>query len=207
MDRALWLLLWLRFRGWFRRLGRAMRTPKGIALGLLGLLLFVPMLASVVLTSAMPETRVGDPQMARQYGPWLLLAYCLSIVLFSSADRGLTFTPAEVDFLFPGPFSRRQLLAYKIGVNLLGSLFSTVFLTVFFQTYAFRVVAAVVGLFLTTTFLQLFNMAAALVAGTLGVFAYNRTRKVLLLAIGVAILGIIVPVGRQNLGNRGPRFH
>ena len=54
----------------------------------------------------------------RRFGPLFFVAYCLLILLFSPGDKAFAFTPAEVSFLFPGPFSRRSLLAYKIGGNL-----------------------------------------------------------------------------------------
>ena len=56
-------------------------------------------------------------QHTRRVGPLLLFAYCALTVLFASAEHGISFTPAEVQFLFSGPFSRRQVLAYKIVGN------------------------------------------------------------------------------------------
>ena len=35
----------------------------------------------------------------------------------------ISFRPAEVDFLFPAPFHRRELLIYKLAKMLLGTVF------------------------------------------------------------------------------------
>ena len=48
MDRSLFLLLRLRAWAWLRRLGRNLRTLKGALLGLVGSLLFAPMLIASI---------------------------------------------------------------------------------------------------------------------------------------------------------------
>src|SRR5437016_4012844 len=123
MDSALWLLLWLRFRAWLRRLTRSAGTPRGALFLAIGLLFFAlvigPNIAFRVVQAEDGSARAAYVRHTRQVGPLLLFAYCALTVLFASAEQGVSFTPAEVQFLFSGPFSRRQVLAYKIAGNAL----------------------------------------------------------------------------------------
>ena len=48
MDRSLWFLLWLRFKGWFRRWTRNLTTTKGILLTVLGGLMFAGWISSLI---------------------------------------------------------------------------------------------------------------------------------------------------------------
>src|SRR5262249_56872892 len=100
MDRALWLLLGLRLKGGLRRFGRSLRSVKGILLTLVGLVVFLP----YVITAFFARQAHGGPERldgVRAVGPLMLLAYCVLTLIFSSGERAIYFSPAEVDFLFP----------------------------------------------------------------------------------------------------------
>ena len=49
MDRALWLLLGLRLRGWLRRLRKALSTVRGILVALFGLGMFTLWLVPLIM--------------------------------------------------------------------------------------------------------------------------------------------------------------
>src|SRR4051812_3664982 len=72
MNRALWLLIRLQLGGWFRYLGRNVRTLKGALLALVGLCVFVPWLGSLFLLPAR-DTGAFDPESLRRTGPALAL--------------------------------------------------------------------------------------------------------------------------------------
>src|SRR4051812_23990662 len=97
MSGALWLLLGLQLRGWGRYLTSSLKTVRGAVLALIGLMVFVPWLMTVILGSAL-QGGVPSEQMAR-YGPAGLVFFCLVNVIFSSHERAIYFTPAEVQFL------------------------------------------------------------------------------------------------------------
>lgn len=201
MDPALRLLLWLRFRGWLRRLGRLLSTVKGILLAVFGFCLFgFCLFFGVILPMLVPEARPQvDPEAVRRYGTLGLLAYCVSILVFSTGERAISFTPAEVNFLFPGPFSRRQLLVYKIVVTLLNAGVGTLVFAVFCKSYAPIFLAGYLGMLLAILFLQLFAMAVAFVGSTAGVLAYNRGRKLVL-----GLLAVLIGVALLQLGKGMP---
>src|ERR1700722_12023465 len=125
MNRALWLLLGLQMRGWGRYLGQSMRTLRGALLVLVGAGVFFPWLLAVLLN---PVRGGFDANQLVQYGPAALLIYCVMNVVFSSQERAIYFTPAEVQMLFSGPFGRREVLAYKIVLTLLVILPATLFM-------------------------------------------------------------------------------
>jgi hypothetical protein len=178
-----------------------MKTVKGIVLFLFGALIFAPFFVSLIYSGFDPSAaaRSGDPEAVRRFGPLVLLGYCVASVVFSTSEKAIYFTPAEVNLLFPAPFSRRQLLLYKIVVTFLTSLVGTLFLTVFFQANAYSVVAAFVGLLFATLFLQLFSMAAAIVAATLGTLAYSRFRKAVLILLGVLAAVLLFWLGKGSI--------
>ncbi len=197
MDRALWLLLWLRLWGWERRLRKNLRSVKGALLACAGLLLVFPCLFSVFLT---PRPEMTSEQLAtvRLYGPLALLAYCLLTVLFSSGERAVSFSPAEVNLLFAGPFSRRQLLAYKIVAGFATSLLSAVvFLLAFLRVRTPFLVGGYLGFVLGLWFVQLLAMLLVLLATTIGVQAYNRRRRLTLFVLALVLVAAVLSLGRD----------
>jgi hypothetical protein len=203
---ALWLLLGLRFRAWLRRLGRNAATPRGALFLAAGLGFFLLILGpNIFLRAFAGEGPLGPNylEQTRRYGPLMLLVYCTMTVLFSSAEQGIAFSPGEVQFLFPGPFSRRQLLAYKIAGNGLLCLLYALFLTAFFLPYVAWPVTAYLGLVLTLWFVQLFSTAVSLVIHTLGTRATGLPRKLLLLAAAGLLAWGALYAGRDALAG-GP---
>jgi hypothetical protein len=109
-------------------------------------------------------------------------------VTTSAGERAIYFSPSEIDFLFAAPFSRRQLLAYK----LVGSFVQTTFSAVIFSVVMMRNVSswgtAFVGAWLTLAFVQFATMAVLLAGQTVAEAAVTRLRKGLLaLTVGVVI--------------------
>ncbi len=192
MSAALWLLLGLQIKGWFRFLGRNLRTVKGALTALLGLGAFVLWVTSVVLT---PSTRRLEAEQILLYGPEVLLLYCLANVLGSSGERAVYFSPGEVQFLFPGPFGRREVLAYKILSNLSVNGLAALMTAVIVQANARWFPAAYVGVLLAFLFMQLFGMAVNLVATTVGEGLYSRGRKLLFVALVLLALAALFRFG------------
>jgi hypothetical protein len=197
MDRALRLLLRLRLRGFVRRWVRSLRTPKGLLLALVSSLLFLPW-AIVSLFS--PRIQLdAQLELIRRHGALGLLAFCALNVILSSEERAVYFSPAEVDFLFSGPFPRRQLLMYRMLGEAFSSLLTSLLLTFLLAHHANTFLPAFVGLFLMVELMVLVSLATGLFISTVGALAFNRQRKLLLLAL-VAVAGIaLVPIGREAL--------
>src|SRR5881394_794320 len=184
MDRALWFLLRLRFLGWGRRIGRGLRGVKGILLVGFGMIMLSLLVVSAV---TQPAHRV-DPDALRLYGTGALLAYCLMVMLTSVGEPAVTFSAAEVDFLFPGPFSRRELLAYKILGSAFFSMITAGFMLIWLGRYAHSLLAAFLAAVLVLNFLQLFSMAVAMFSGLISARAFSIGRKVVLFVLTVFII-------------------
>jgi hypothetical protein len=178
-------------------MGRAVSTPKGALLTALGLLLFAP---QIVATFVMP--RLSSPEIlvgVRRFGTLGMLAYCLMILLTSVGERAIYFSPAEVNFLFSGPFTRRGLLAYKVGGQILSCLIIAVFMTAVTAKNAAFTTAAFVGLTLALVFLQLFSVAVSLIGNMVGALAYNRGRRLALVALAAIVAAGLAQVGHDLL--------
>jgi hypothetical protein len=200
MDRALWLLLWLRLRGWVRRLGRSTNSVRGVVVLVAGLLMFACIFINPLLNYALGLGAAERPQSLenmRRFGALSLFGYCVLTLLLSSHERAIYFSPAEVNFLFSGPFSRRQLLAYKIMAAFFTCLVSGLFMMVFALSYGAWPPAAYVGVVLTLFFLSLFSMAVSLIGNTLGAQAHTRRRQIVLLGLLALAAGIALSLGRD----------
>jgi hypothetical protein len=196
VNPALWLLLRLQLGGWLRYLGRNVRTVRGALLALVGVAVFVPWLAAVLLGGA-AGGGVNPEAMAR-YGPALLVLYCALNVLFSSHERAIYFTPAEVQFLFTGPFGRREVLSYKLLLTLLVSVPATVILSAVVRVRHGWAPAMLLGLLGVSIFMQLFSIALGLLANALGEQLYGRGRKVAIAAL--VILGAVIVLQAGGVG-------
>jgi hypothetical protein len=192
----------LQTRALVRRLTRGVRSVKGAVLFVFGVAVVGLWLApSVWQAHVVGRT---DPRAVLDLAPVLLLASCLLTVITSGGEKAIAFSPAEVDFLFPGPFTRRQLLAFKIGKSLGGIAFSSLLLSVVLLRHARAWPAAWAGLALAMLFLQMFGVAITLVAQSIGERAYTRGRKVVLGLVIVLALAWVLP--RMSAGGGRPGF-
>src|SRR5438552_1277535 len=190
--RALLKLIRLQARAFRRRSLRGVKTWRGalfLGLGLIGFALWL----GTSLINAMLAKR-PEPEKVKLFFPLAMLGICVSNLASSAGDRAIAFTPPEVDFLFPGPFSRRQLLGYKLMRSALASLLTTTIFSMIFLRYTQSWLAGWIGFFLALQFLQLFSMAVVLVGQTIGEAAYTRGRKLIVLGIVVAIVAALAPV-------------
>lgn len=184
MHPALLRLLLLRARGLPRRLLRSLRKPARAILSVLGLGVFVLWAGMVWLDPGRAGDRLAV-ETARVAAPLLMLMMCLSSLLFSQS-RSVQFSPAEVDFLFPGPFTRRQLLVYKLLNGLGGSLIVATLLSVPFARMVPSWSAAFLGWLLALFFVQLLVMALALLSQAVAERVDSLARRALVVALGIA---------------------
>jgi hypothetical protein len=70
-------------------------------------------------------------------GAFLLLVLAALVWVLPAARSPLRFSPSEIQFLFPAPITRRQLLQYRLFRAQLGLLFGSVMATVFMRPTSF----------------------------------------------------------------------
>ncbi len=202
MDHALWLLLGLRIKAWTRGLGRMLHSVRGALLFLAGSLICgLWLLAPLLQAKAVTAQHLAD---VRRYGPFVLAGIFVMNLVFSTGERAIGFTPAEVNLLFPAPFTRRQLLGYKLTASCGAAIFTACFLTLLLRPHVARLDAAFVGLALILVFMQLLTMVLALVASAIGARAYNRRRKLVLVLLVCILVGALFEQGFDILKQDWP---
>src|SRR5690242_5145952 len=192
MHPALWKLMRLTNRAAFRQLLRGARTIRG-ALVLLFLIAglgiwLATMVGTMVLRRDAPEA-LSQTGAVGPYLPLLLMALFLQSVLArKGGEMLLHFTPPEVEFLFSGPFHRRDLLLYKlcergIGLVVVALILSLTPLALYFRGW----LSLFVGLTLSLAFVNLASLAVALLRLITVESAYTRARKAVLIAVAVLV--------------------
>jgi hypothetical protein len=198
---ALWLLLGLQLKSYLRFFARSLRTVKGAALAFVGLAVVA---SWVLMLGFSPSSDPLDPAKLRLNGPPILLAYCIIQVLLSASETSIYFTPAEVQFLFTGPFTRRQILLYKITLLTLLTLPVPLLFTILFRQHAGGWITGMLGMTLGILFLNLFTIATNLLVDLLGAALYSRARKIAFAALLVGIgLFVAFSGGMSDLGAVG----
>ena len=169
----------------FRKAGRGLGTRRGALFFLLGLAVFVLWLVPPLVMSVRGEK--GNIETFQTIMPLGILGMCLFSLMTSAGERAIYFSPGEVEFLFPGPFSRREILAYKLLGTVLNSLLGSLLFSLFVIRFTHSWIAAYVGVVLSMIFVQYFSMAAMIISETMSQRAYTRARKLLLGAVGVVL--------------------
>ncbi len=191
MNPALWTLMALQLNGWARYFFRSLTTFKGALLFLVGVAILIPWLLSMLLL----RNPGVDVETVRAVGLVLLLFFPVSNVVFASGERGIYFSPAEINFLFSGPFTRREILAYKVLTTILLGLPTALFLTLMLRIHAPSLLAVYVGVFLGFLFVSLLQLALNLIIVTIGAGLYSRLRKLLLGVVVLVVVGLVYSEG------------
>ena len=193
MNRGLLYLLRAESVGTFRVLRRRLRGVKGVVVGSGFALFFTAILGQHILETL---TRDTDEEALRQtadsfrlWGPPALL---FGLLIFGVSMRSLYFKPAEIDFLFPAPVSRRQLVAFNVLSRMRVQTLSTLWCWVFFLSWSGSWYGALVGAFLLFTLVQLTTQASGLLFSTLSETLGKRLRIVAWIVVGALAGGAVL---------------
>ncbi len=202
---ALYKLLALKSRGMKRRMVRGIKTPKGALFFIMGLVMFGTWLGPSIFFAFSEHT--GDPSQLETTMPMIIIGMCLLTLISSAGERAIYFSPGEIEFLFPGPFGRRELLGYKVLGLLIGVSFSSFIFSVLFLRYSASWFAAFAGVFLSLAFVQLFSMSLLLVGQMMAERAYTRMRMIVLIAFGGVLAAALGPlIAMRGMGTWGDRL-
>ncbi len=198
---ALWLLIGLRYRARLRRVVRDLRTLRGAAVYLFGLgltaFLFVPFLGG-----DFPQTRHNPESLLRIWQSSLLTIILVGQIK-ALGERAIYFSPSEVDFLFPAPFQRRELLAYRVISGLSGILLTALVFSLVFVALGGFWPAVFIGAFLSFLMINLLSMCLAVVREILEERAFSAGRRVALFAV-LAVIAASIGYGLQAEAGQGP---
>jgi hypothetical protein len=199
MHPALFKLIALSTKSTFRRTFRGAKTVRGAFLLLFTISLMVLWLTPTVFVIATMRGQVTAQLngIAEPYVSLIITALCLAFVLTSAGEKAISFSPAEVDFLFPAPFHRRELLIYKLSKSALGIVFGALIFSISFLLFLSSWLSAFVGFMLTFALIQLVALMSGLVTQIVAEHAYNRTRKLILAGLGAAVAAGLAQTYRQ----------
>jgi hypothetical protein len=131
-------------------------------------------------------------------GALILLVLILGAWIFPNQRAALTFTEAEIAFLFPAPVSRRGLIHFKLLRSQIAILFTIVLLTLFTSRLGGRAWIRAAGCWVVLSTLNLHFLGASFVRTMLldrGIT--NLQRRLLVLGFVVVLTGgTIIWIGR-----------
>ncbi|MGI9464657.1 MAG: putative ABC exporter domain-containing protein, partial [Aestuariivirgaceae bacterium] len=159
MNAALGQLFYLRMRGGIRhRLGQ-LKTPRGAMFGLIVIAIIWALQAAGATTPGdyLDDATFQTPEDMRAYitnfMPLGLFAACLFTV-FVATGPAVYFSQNEINFLYTGPFKRRDLIVYKFLTYFSGAIVSAAIITLLIPPRASTGLAAFSGTLLTLLFIQ-----------------------------------------------------
>lgn len=180
IHRALRYVLRRRLVNWLRQLIRRPATGIGMAL-------FVGLFALLAFQGGLSGRAQGIDRTAAL--GVLLSIYMVLSFLSGLSSQGLGFTPADLDWVFPGPFRRRDVLVYHLTTQYLGAPFLALLWS------------AVMGLsdlpnpgwtFLGMTFVLIvcthLQTLGSLLAGAIGDHVFSRLKRAVRVLIVLALL-------------------
>ncbi len=201
MNRALFQLLFLNNKASWRRALRGVKTAKGAFLLLFTVGFFTLMIGPQIFGAMRRPAR--DAAGRRPSSPFAapaLFAFTLLFIFTSAGETAVYFTPAEVDLLFAAPFTRRDLLLYKLARTGVALLVMSAFFCLMMVTSFHFWLWAYVGILQSLAMVQLVGMATALLGQIVAESVYTRARKIILLAVAVVVLAGLADVTRRVEG-------
>lgn len=143
MHSALWLLLKLDLNGSLRSFGKVLRSWKRLGL----LLLMVGLFGLMLYARSLQPDQAGSSRFGAGMPFWAFV-YLAASWLAASADRGLVMRPAEVHFLFGGPFRSREIITLHLIRLFIRSFFSALVLSLVAAIYMPSFACGLIGLWL-----------------------------------------------------------
>lgn len=198
MHAALAKLFRLRIYASWRRMFRNMRTVRGAVVGLVTLSFFAFIFFQGVV-GAMSRTGDSISPLVVELAPIALIGLTLVSVFSSAGERAIYFSPSEVDFLFAGPFTRRQLLIYKLSSVVAGAAVTALIISFSCMAYLPWWPSSVAAIFTAFLFMNAVTLNIALIGQTIAEAAYTRGRKL----VGGAVITAII-VGATQAVNTMP---
>jgi hypothetical protein len=199
MNSTLVLLARLRARAVGRKVKRAVSTPKGALLTLFAVAFFGLMVLPNLIIGQRVNTVIENVWFLN---PAVLCGFWLFITLSGRNSNAIAFSLPEVEFLFPGPFTRRQLLAYKLLLSSLGPLGTALFMPMFLWNFAIWWPALTLGIWLTFLFIQTTSLLATLLVDWLSA-RFVRWRSVAAVTVAAVLAISVLQTGALN-GDQTP---
>jgi ABC-2 type transport system permease protein len=147
--------------------------------------------------------RLGSPEnlaLLESIGGLILLIILLLAWIIPHQRAALTFTEAEVAFLFPAPISRRTLIHFKLLRSQTAILFTTLLLTLVTNRFGGHAWIRAAGWWLILSTLNLHLLGSSFAVTMLmdrGISTWQR--RLGILALAVAVIAMVIVWGRQTM--------
>lgn len=143
-----------------------------------------------------PQANSADvpPRVVEWIGTFGLALFTLKWWVFGADRTALAFTPAEIQFLFPGPVSRRALLGYKLARAQVRLLLSVLIWTVLLHRHGPHSLAGplyATGLWGVLTTIFLHRLGVALARDAVVERGWHAWRRALPVILGIGACVII----------------
>ncbi|MFN7954817.1 MAG: putative ABC exporter domain-containing protein [bacterium] len=205
MNPGLLYLLRLGPRRKLRHLARRTRGRRRRVLSVLSGIALLAILSPQVLQFVSPWRLEAARALEPGYRLWGPLVLALLALLGVAVGYGLHFRASEIDFLFPAPIPRRQLVLYNIVARLGVGVLSALWLTLFMAHHAPNPWAGVVGVYLAIVFLQWVAKLSVLAFSALSVKVRTRSPYLAPIFLLLLLLAINVFSGSRVAGGRSVR--
>jgi hypothetical protein len=197
---ALRRLMALQARGWLRRQITG-GSPLRRLLRLVAVALFVLWMVTRAMRGFTFATPVASEAILDK-APYYIAVLAVIPLLFGNEDRALAFSPPEIDFLFAGPFARRDLVLYKLArvaiASLFGGMLAVIGLSTVIVFWPARLLGAALGLFGINLFATVVTLLREIVAEG----AYKAIRWGAAIVVLGAVFGAAFHFGTDTLQGR-----
>ena len=188
---ALRLLMGLKLRGILRKQWRRLRTPSGLILSLVGMLLFAVWFGSLLLHWFLSSGPPVDPEGLRPACRLGALVLTLLALSSSLTHRGLFVPSEEIERLFSAPLSRADLIRYRLMVSLGRGAFGGLILGLVLLRHMPSPLFAFLGVLVAVQTLPVLGQMSAILAGALEMGFYRRLKILWSLALPLGILVVL----------------
>jgi hypothetical protein len=189
-------LLVVQARAKFGRCCRSFRSPRNFLLSVAALLLGVVWLGQAVVSMLFREPY--SIETLRSWIPLTLTAYFLWHLLkvaWKRPEEAIAWSAAERAMICGGPFSRRELLAYRLTAVLAAAMFKALLVSLLLFPDLPVWPAGVLGLMLALAFIELWRMAVEIATHRGSGRAFLWLRVGVFGAVGAVVLNAFVMAG------------
>lgn len=189
-----------------RRLWGNLRNPRKIVLSIIALLLAVLWMGNALLSLlyrdayTLETVRTWIPLMLSVYATWHLLK-----VAWKRPEEAIEWTPAERTFLCGGPFSRRELLRFRLTTVTTATIFKALMASVLLMPELPNWPVGFAGLFMGLAFIELLRMALEIFAAGASRRQFAWYRGIVFAGAGVLAVVLLFAAGGLFFGDPSQR--
>ncbi|HVU38994.1 MAG TPA: putative ABC exporter domain-containing protein, partial [Opitutales bacterium] len=176
---------------------RRLKRPKYLVGAVFGAIYMVVYFGWLISAQSHPQgaptgpLSITDPQASENFGALLFLGAVLLLGWVLPNERAvLAFSEAEINFLFPAPVTRRQLIQYKLVRAQVSIFFSVIFLTLIWGRWRYggHVLVSAVGWWIILSTLNLHTIAASFARSMLLDRGITNLRRRIIILTGLALV-------------------